>query len=99
MKKLNITEGELLTKYIISLETLLDECDWVTYVPSQMICGLIVSVLLENNVNVFMSSEELYDIYLGKVRELNLSDEEWAKSYDIPKIINMIYSILETKAE
>jgi len=99
MEKLNITEGELLSKYIISLETLLDECDWITYIPSYMVCVLIVSVLLENKVNVFISSEELNNIYLNKVRELNLSDDEWNKSYDVPKIINMIYSILETKAE
>ena len=99
MGKLNITQGELLSKYIISLESLLDECDWITYVPSDMVCSLIVCVIIENKVNVFISSEELHNIYLNKVRELNLSDDEWSKSYDIPKIINMIYNILETKAD
>ena len=99
MKKLTITKEELLLKYLASMEELVDECDWITHITSEMVCGILVSVLIENKVNVFMSSTDLHDIYSKYVSDLNLSDEEWRNSYDIPKIIEILYNILETKAE
>ena len=99
MKKLNITKEELLLKYITSMEELVDECDWITQITSEMVCGILVSVLIENKVNVFISSTDLHEIYSKYVSDLNLSDEEWRNNYDIPKIIEILYNILETKAE
>lgn len=99
MKKLNITKEELLLKYLVSMEELVDECDWITQITSEMVCGILVSVLIENKVNVFMSSTDLHEIYSKYVSDLNLSDEEWRNNYDIPKIIEILYNILETKAE
>jgi hypothetical protein len=99
MKKLNITKEELLLKYLSSMEELVDECDWITQITGEMVCGILVSVLIENKVNVFMSSTDLHEIYSKYVSDLNLSDEEWRNNYDIPKIIEILYNILETKAE
>jgi hypothetical protein len=99
MKKLNITEEELLFRYMTSLDELLDECDWVTNISSEMVCGIIASILIEQNVNVFMPSADLYESYSTHVKGLGLSDEEWRDNYGIPQIINIIYSILETKAK
>ena len=99
MKKLNITKEELLLKYTYSMEELVDECDWITQITGEMVCGILVSVLIENKVNVFISSTDLHEIYSKYVSDLNLSDEEWRNNYDIPKIIEILYNILETKAE
>lgn len=99
MKKLNITKEELLLKYLASMEELVDECDWITQITGEMVCGILVSVLIENKVNVFISSTDLHEIYSKYVSDLNLSDEEWRNNYDIPKIIEILYNILETKAE
>ena len=81
------------------MEELVDECDWITQITSEMVCGILVSVLIENKVNVFISSTDLHEIYSKYVSDLKLSDEEWRNNYDIPKIIEILYNILETKAE
>lgn len=99
MKKLNITKEELLLKYTASMEELVDECDWITQITGEMVCGILVSVLIENKVNVFISSTDLHEIYSKYVSDLNLSAEEWRNNYDMSKIIEILYNILETKAE
>ena len=95
MKKLDITQKQLLSQYNESLDKLLDECDWITYVDGKMICGLVKSILIKNNIEHKLSSEELFVLYDNKCSSLNLKKGEWNEKYGIPEIINFIYEILE----
>ena len=99
MKRITITEEELLSRYMASLDELLDECDWVTTISGEMVCGLVVSILVEQKVNVFMSSADLYEAYSTHVKGLGLSDEEWRENYGIPEIIGILWDILEGESE
>ena len=99
MKKLDITQQELLTQYNESLDEFLDECDWVTTISGEMVCSLVVSILAEQKVNVFMSSADLYEAYSTHVKGLGLSDEEWRENYGIPEIIGILWDILEGESE
>ena len=95
MKKLNISQEELLIQYNESLDRLLDECDWITYITGEMICGLVKSILIKNNIEHKLSSQELFVLYDKKYDILNLKEGEWQEKYGIPEIIEFIYEILE----
>ena len=99
MGKLNITEEKLLSEYNTSIDNLVDECDWITHITGEMVCGIVVSILLKNKVNITISSEELYKLYDEYIKSLNLAKGEWYKKYGIPEIIKIIHEILEKKAE
>lgn len=99
MGKLNITQEALFLEYTISIDELTDTCDWITHITGEMVCGTVVSILLENNVNVSISSKELYKLYDEYIKNLNLADGEWREKYGVPEIIKIIYEILEKKAE
>ena len=99
MGKLNITQENLLQEYNESLDILLDECDWITHVHGEMICGIIVGLIIEKQINVSITSEELYKLYDKHVEGLNLADGEWQEKYGIPEIIEIIHTILESIAE
>lgn len=99
MAKLNITKEELLEKYNKTIGELVDECDWITYISSFMVCSTIVFILLENKVNCFIHSDKLNQLYLEYIDSLNLSDGEWQEKYSVSEIIDIIYEILETVAE
>ena len=71
MKKLNISQEELLIQYNESLDRLLDECDWITYITGEMICGLVKSILIKNNIEHKLSSQELFVLYDKKYDILN----------------------------
>jgi hypothetical protein len=99
MGKLNITQDELLIGYNKSLDLLLDECDWITHIDGESVCGIIIGLIIEFNINVSITSEELYKLYDDYIETLNLDKGEWQEKYGIPEIIGIIYSILETLAE
>lgn len=99
MTKLNITQEKLLSEYTKSMDHLIDECDWITHISGEMVCGIIVGVIIKKKINVSISSEELYKLYDTHVKSLNLPDGEWQEKYAIPEIIEIIYTILETIAE
>ena len=99
MGKLNITQENLLLGYNQSLDYLLDECDWITHITGEMVCGIIVGLIIEKQINVSITSEELYKLYDKHVEELNLADGEWQEKYGIPEIIEIMYTILESIAE
>ena len=99
MGKLNITEDKLLEGYNKSLDYLLDECDWITHIDGETVCGIIVALIIEKKINVSISSEDLYKLYDNHIETLNLPDGEWQKKYGIPEIIGIIYSILESIVE
>jgi len=97
--KLNITKEELLNKYNEAINNLADECDWITYISSELACSTIVFILLENKVNCFIHSDELHQLYIGHIASLNLKEGEWQEKYGIPEIIDIIYGILEKNAD
>ena len=97
MGKINITQEELLEKYVTYIDELTDECDWITYISGEMVCGAVISILLSNNITPSMTSEELYKIYDKKIKSLKLKGDEWHEKYGVPEIIDMVYKILENK--
>jgi hypothetical protein len=60
MEKLNITKEKLLENYNKSIDKLTDECDWITHISGQMVCDVIVSILLEYNINCLININKLY---------------------------------------
>jgi len=99
MGKLNITKKQLLKKYNKAIGELVDECDWISYISSELACSTIVFILLENKVNCFIHSDELHQLYIEHIASLKLKEGEWQEKYGVPEIIDIIYSILEKNAE
>lgn len=94
MGNLKITEKKLLKEYNKMVLSICDDLEFKTHFEGYEICDIVHSILVFNDVEV-MSSMDLYKLYSAKVKKLKLTDEEWRKTYDIPKIISMIYNILE----
>jgi len=99
MGKLNITQENFLLGYYESLDYLLDECDWITYINGETVCGIIIGLIIEKDINVSITTEELYNLYGKHVEGLNLADSEWQEKYGIPEIINIMYTILKSIAK
>lgn len=99
MGKLNITKEELLNKYYEAINELADECDWITYISSELACSTIVFILLKNKVNCLIHSDELHQLYIEHIASLNLKEGEWQEKYGIPEIIDIIYEILEKNTD
>jgi len=99
MGKLNITKEDLLSKYNQEISDLADECDWITYISSELACSTIVFILLKNKVNCFIHSNELHELYIEHIASLNLKEGEWQEKYGVTEIIDIIYGILEERAE
>lgn len=95
MKKLPFTKEKLISLYEFELDSFLEQCDWVTYIDSQTVC-LLVSNALKGISYDIGGHKKLYEKYSDKVNSLNLTKQEWADSYDISKIIGLIYDIIET---
>ena len=94
MTKLPFTKEELISLYESELDSFLDQCDWVTYIDSPTVC-LLVSNALKGISYDIGGHQKLYEKYSKKVATLNLTKQEWADTYDIRKIIGLIYGILE----
>ena len=99
MGKLNIAKEDLLSKYNQEISDLADECDWITYISSEMVCATIVSILLQYNVNCLIHSDKLHNLYTEHITSLNLKEGEWQEQYGIPEILDIIYEILEKNAD
>ena len=98
MTKLSITKEEILEQYKIDLDKLLDDCDWIDHVEDWRLCDLVRDVCVKKGLIV--DSKYLLKRYEDKVKSLNLTDEQWRKEYanwetGLPKIFDIIYSILE----
>ena len=91
---MKITEQELLDKYNILIDDILDECDWKTHFSGEEVCGLVHTILTKNDEKPKISAKELHKIYSNQVENLKLTDEEWRTQYGIPEIIHMLYEIL-----
>lgn len=95
MNKLPFSEEELLIRYNKALDVMLDECDWVTSVTGETVCGLVIGVLNGPNECPSMTWAILHKLYNQEVKNLKVTDEEWRENYGIPEIIKIIYKILE----
>ena len=91
---MKITEKELLIQYNLTINKILDECDWKTHFISQEICGIVCNILTKNRENLSITPQALYEIYNKKVKNLNISDELWRENYGVKEIISIIYEIL-----
>lgn len=95
MAKLPFSEEELLSRYNKALDEMLEECDWVTSVTGETVCGLIIGVISKANECPDMTWSKLHKLYAKEVEKLNISVGEWRTKYGIPEIISIIYKILE----
>jgi hypothetical protein len=91
---MKITEIELLTKYNLTIDKILDECDWKTHFISQEICGIVCDILTKNGEPLPITAPALYELYDKKIKDLNISDEIWRENYGVKEIISIIYEIL-----
>ena len=91
---MKISERELLVKYNITIDKILNECDWKTNFTGQEVCGVVCSILTNNKENIIITPQALYELYDKKVKDLNISDKEWRENYGITEIISIIYEIL-----
>lgn len=92
MEKLKITKSELVAEYRRKIDILTDECDWVTYIDSGMICSTIGDIL--THVGNTINWKKLHEIYNKEVDALNLTNDEWVEQFPQDKIIEFIYDIL-----
>ena len=93
MRKLKITKEELEKLYNDELNDILEQCDWITYVDSFMVCRLVYLSL--KRVDEEIDEDRLHEIYIAKIESLNLKDGEWSIRFGIKEIIDMIYDIIE----
>jgi hypothetical protein len=91
--KLNISKEELQHLYEKELDDYLEQCDWVTYVRSEVVCGLVSTAL--GRLDVEIDSQGLHKIYSSEIEALNLKDGEWNLRFGVKEIIEMIYDIIE----
>jgi|LakMenEpi03Aug12_release.lakeMendotaPanAssembly.Ray.scaffolds.fasta_scaffold2940907_1 hypothetical protein len=96
---MKITEQQLLSQYKLTIDKILDECEWKTHFISQEICSIVCNILTNNGETLLITPQLLHIIYDKKVKELNVSDEIWRNNYGVPEIIGIIYSILENIPE
>ncbi len=98
MGKLPFSQEYLLETYKKDLNEMLDVCDWKSHVEDYDICDIVANICRKNKVKI--SSSVLLDLYEAKIKSLNLKDGQWQAEYGswetgVPKIIAMIYEILE----
>ena len=94
MIELNITKEDLLNRYRIKIDNILDECDWKTSFGPEEICGIICGIIFETDGNIY-NPKTICDLYQAKVDSLNLSRDEWFDNYGVPEIVFMIYDLIE----
>ena len=91
---MKITERELLIQYNLTIDKILDECDWKTHFTGEEVCGVVRSILTKNKEKISISAPALYELYHEKVEELKITNELWRENYGVPEIISIIYEIL-----
>lgn len=100
MKKLPISKRVLLNKYKKEIDQLLDDCDWIDHIEDWRMIGTVAGIIAKKGL-VFEEGE-LLKLYTKKVKSLKLTDQEWRDQYTnwntgLPKIMDMIYEIIENK--
>ena len=94
MSKIKITPTKLIYLYENELNLILEECDWISVIDGEMVCSILSMALKKEDI--IIDSKLLYEKYSNVVESLNLTDEEWRQQYDVKKIINLLYSIINT---
>lgn len=93
MSEINITKEELYSQYIVKINHILDECDWITHFPSEQVCVIICEIINETSETP-INPEELHIKYMDYVDSLNISTVEWVEKYSIKDIIEMIHDLI-----
>lgn len=94
MNELNITKEDLLARYRKRIDAILDVCDWKTSFDPPEICEIICGIIFETDGGIY-NHRVILDLYLAKIKSLNLKKGEWQEKYGIPEIVYMIYDIIE----
>jgi hypothetical protein len=100
MKKLPFTKDELVEQYKIDIDEMLDICDWKSHIDDSDVISSISTVCRNNGL--IIDYEYLLKEYKSKITSLNLTTEQYRKEYadwntGVPKLIGIIYEILENK--
>lgn len=95
MGKLTITKSKLLKEYKREVDEISEYLENKTVFSAEDICQIVGNILIENNVNVKINTNNLLKFYKNKVKSLKITNEEWRENYGIPEIITLIYDILE----
>jgi len=91
--KLPISKEELKELYDVQLNDILEQCDWITYVDSRMVCHTISLALLKVNINI--DYEKLHEYYKAEIERMNLKEGEWNVMFGVKQIVNLIYDLIE----
>ena len=93
---MEITKEDLLEAYNVSIDNILDECDWKTSFSGEEVCGIVYEILKKNNARLYITVEEFHERYSKKCDEIATTDEEWrSKSISIQQIIDIVWVVLE----
>lgn len=98
MAILPITKKQLLKEYNKQIDQICDDLDWKTSFSGQEICSIIFGIMINHKLKTTLTGPKLHNAYNKHVKALNISDEEWRKTYKIPQIVEIIYDLLEEKA-
>jgi len=91
--KLPLSKEELKKHYDAQLNDILEQCDWITYVDSHLVCSTITLVLRKNNLEI--DNHKLHELYISEIESMNLKDGEWNLTFGVCEIVNLIYDIIE----
>ena len=91
--KLPISKEELKKLYDEELDEILEQCDWITYVDSHLVCSTITLSLRKHNIDI--DSEQLHEYYTAEIKTMNLKEGEWNLLFGVTEIVNLIYDIIE----
>lgn len=95
MRKLKITKEDFKKLYNDELINILEQCDWISCVDSNLICNTVSLVL--TRINEEIDSKKLHELYLAEVKSLKIKNGEWGLIYGQSEIIEMIYDLIESK--
>lgn len=93
--KLPISKEELKKLYDEQLDDILEQCDWISYVDSHLVCNTISLSLRKQNIEI--DSGKLHEYYMDEIDSMNLKEGEWSLKFGIPQIVNLIYDLIEKK--
>ncbi len=97
MAQVKLTENELLKLYRKKIDKISDEYEWKTHFSGEEVCGLVCSILADKDKTFKVKPQDLYSVYSNEIEILEITDEEWVRTFGIPEIIALIYQILEDK--
>ena len=91
--KLNISKEDLEKLYNEELNDILEQCDWISYIDSHLVCRTITYAL--KRVGYDIDSKKLHEFYLSEIKSLNLKDNEWDLKFGQTDCISLVYDTIE----